>query len=195
MCLQSYIDFESRAASRITNHIASHKSQITFWKSNFDSLTLTFKIWREILRGKDFNFLEKWNVFPFHLLPRVKELNKVITFILLFLKSIKINGKCFSIFGKYISKVLDTFSLNLNHKISSLSFYLAHAQRQWTALFWAWMMMVFGQVLWQDCQVLAHRELYEGVRETHPRAGNRLTKIGARNLGFLNSLFRLNRSM
>ena len=75
MCLRSYVDFESRAASRIANYIASHKSQITFWKSNFDSLTLTIEIGGKILGGKSFDFLEKVKVFPFHLLPRVKGLN------------------------------------------------------------------------------------------------------------------------
>ena len=59
MCLRRYVDFESRAASRIANHIASHKSQNTFWKSNFDSLTLTIEIWRENFGGKSFDFLEK----------------------------------------------------------------------------------------------------------------------------------------
>ena len=59
MCLRSYVDFESCAATRIANHIASHKSQNTFWKSNFDSLTLTIEIWRENFGGKSFDFLEK----------------------------------------------------------------------------------------------------------------------------------------
>ena len=93
--------------------------------------------------------------------------------------------KYFSNFGNYINEMFYTFSLNLKSQIPSLSLYLVHAQRQWTALLgreWWWH---FGHVLWQNSQVLAHRELYEGVRETHPRAGNRLTKIGARNLGFL----------
>ena len=111
-------------------------------------------------------------------------LKLIIVGIFDFLK-VKLNGNSLVYFWKIYKWIVFTiYQSNLSLSSSSFS-PNGSRSRQFTATVWAWMMKLFGPILWQSWLELALRELYEGVRETHPRAGNQTTKIRSSNLGFL----------